>query len=182
MIDLKTLKNFNKGDARAFEKVYNDYYTVAFLVALKYTHDEEEAKDMRSECFAKLWQLSGTMCFQTPAQLATWVRHTIRNNCIDHLRHVNIYNKKKDHILLRYIQEIQQQPEVFEAIDKEAAIIERLYHGIEALPNHHKQVFKLRWLGDLKFIEISTALKVELSTVKKRYARALFLLKQFLHS
>ena len=66
----------------------------------------------------------------------------------------------------------------FEASDKEAAILERLLKQIEQLPTNVKQVFKMHWLNNLKFREIAEQMGADISTIKKRYSRALTILKK----
>jgi RNA polymerase sigma-70 factor (ECF subfamily) len=123
-----------------------------------------------------LWEQRDALNFDTMGALFSWLRTTITNSCFDYLRSISIRQSKQPEIVKRYWQD--NDIELFEASDKEAIILERLLKQIEGLPPKLKVVFKKRWLGDLKFREIAEELNTDVSTIKKRYARALVLLKR----
>jgi RNA polymerase sigma-70 factor, ECF subfamily len=174
--DKDILVAFSLGDPLAFEHIYNRFHTNIFLVAHRYVRSEEDAKDLRSKCFIKLWELRDKLDFGSMGALFSWLRSTITNSCIDYLRSISIRESKRPEIVKRYWQD--NELEVFEASDKEAIILERLLKEIDQLPPKFKEVFKMRWLGDLKFREIAEELNTDVSTIKKRYARAVVLLKR----
>ena len=174
--DKEILVAFSQGNPLAFEHIYNRFYTNIFLVAHRYILSEEDAKDIRSRCFIKLWELHDKLEFDSMGALFSWLRTTITNSCFDYLRSIAIRESKQPEIINRYWQD--NQTEIFEASDKEAIIIERLLKQIDQLPPKFKEVFKMRWLRDLKFREIADELNADVSTIKKRYARAVILLKR----
>jgi len=174
--DKEILVAFSQGNPLAFEHIYNRFHTHIFLVAHRYIRSDEDAKDIRSKCFIKLWELREKLDFESMGALFSWLRSTITNSCIDYLRSISIRESKRPEIIHRYLQE--NETDIFEASDKEAIIIERLLKQINELPPKFKEVFKMRWLGDLKFREIAEALNTDVSTIKKRYARAVVLLKR----
>lgn len=174
--DKEILEAFAQGSALAFKHIYNRFYTNIFLVAHRYIRSEEDAKDIRSKCFIKLWEQHDKLSFDTMGAIFSWLRATITNSCIDYLRSITIRESKRPEIIKRYWQD--NEVEVFEASDKEALILERLLKEIDQLPPKVKEVFKMRWLRDLKFREIAEELNTDVSTIKKRYARAVILLKR----
>lgn len=176
--DKEILVALSQGCPLAFEHIYNRFYSNILVVALRYLRSEEDAKDIRSKCFTKLLELRGHLNFESMGSLFSWLRATTSNSCIDYLRSISIRESKKSEIELRYLQ--NHQTEIFEASDKEAIILERLRKEIDLLPPKVKEVFKMRWLRDMKFREIAEVIGAEVSTTKKRYARALVLLKRHL--
>jgi RNA polymerase sigma-70 factor (ECF subfamily) len=174
--DKEILAAFSQGSALAFEHIFHRFHTHIFLVAHRYIRSEEDAKDIRSKCFIKLWEHRDKLNFDTMGALFAWLRATITNSCIDYLRSISIRESKRPEIVKRYWQD--SEIEIFEAGDKEAIILERLRKEIDRLPPKCKEVFKMRWLRDLKFREIAEELNTDISTIKKRYARAVELLKR----
>lgn len=170
------ITNFKTGNTSAFEQIYKRYHTMIFLLAQQYLPSDDDAKDIRSRSFIRLWELRNSLAFDSLAAIYSWLRITTRNGCIDYLRSLSIRESKREEIIRRLLEENQE--DVFEANDKEAVIIERLLYHIDQLPTKFKEVFKLRWLGDLKFREIAEQLHTDVSTIKKRYARAVELLKE----
>lgn len=170
------LYELSKGSHWAFEHIYNRFHTQIFVVAHRYIRSEDEAKDIRSKCFTKLWELREKLEFDSMGALFSWLRTIASNSCIDFLRKENIREAKELDIITHYWQE--HYNDTFESSDKEAVILDRLLKQIDQLPPKFKQVFKMRWLNDLKFREISDQIGADISTVKKRYARALTLLRK----
>jgi len=172
------LMELSQGSPSAFEFIYNKFYVRMYIEANRYIRSEEDAKDIRSKCFIKLWELRNKLQFDSMGALFSWLRVTVSNSCVDFLRSQSIKRGKEPEVIVNYWQE--HNSEVFEASEKEAVILERLLKQIDRLPPKFKQVFKMRWLNDLKFREIAEQLGADVSTIKKRYARAITLIKRTL--
>lgn len=179
MNDKEILEAFSEGSAQAFEVIYNRYFGNVFFIARRYLKSDEYAKDARSNTFMKLWQLRNNLEFGNMESLYGWLARTTVHNCIDTLRKYSTKYEKNvdiDYLLDEY--EVEDNvKDIFEVSDKEAAIIERLLKRLESLDPKFRIVFKMRCFDELKFIEISQQLHTDLSTVKKRYARAVKLLR-----
>lgn len=175
-LEKEILLEFSKGSVSAFEKIYNRFHTRMYIEAHRHIKSEDDAKDIRSKCFIKLWELREQLHFESMGALFCWLRANIIHSCIDLSRSISIREVKQTEVIFKYWQD--NHPDIFEASDKEAIILERLLKQIEELPPKFKVVFKMRWLDDLKFREIAEKLNADLSTIKKRYARALILLRK----
>lgn len=174
--DKEILSALHDGDKKAFEYVYNRLHTNIFLVARKYTRSEDDAKDVRSTCFMKLWEMRDRLVFNTISELFTWLKVTAKNNCIDQIRKKSFRESKEQIVLNKYLQD-HEDDDSFEVSDKEAIILNRLLVKIDKLPPKVKIVFKMRWRDDLLFREIADRLGADVSTIKKRYSRAVKLLR-----
>lgn len=168
---------FSKGDAMAFEAIYNKFHTHVFFIAQNYL-GEDNAEDIRANCFMKLWEMHDKLHFDSMGALYSWLRRTTSNNCIDYLRKISFRRNKEIDVINNYI--LSNQEGVYELSDKEAIIIERLRKQVEGLPLKFKEVFQMR-LKDMKFKEIAAILHADISTIKKRYARALTLINRGLN-
>jgi RNA polymerase sigma-70 factor (ECF subfamily) len=174
--DKEILAAIHEGSEVAFEFVYKKMHTSVFLIARNILGSEDEAKDIRSNCFMKLWEMRGKLEFNSMAELYTWLKVTAKNDCIDQRRKSNLRESKKPQVQNKYLQYNDNYS--FEATDKEAIILDRLLTQIESLPPKFKVVFKMRWLDDLLFREISQKLGEDVSTIKKRYASAIKRIKR----
>lgn len=174
-LEIEILIGLSNGSHTAFERLYKRFHTGVYLLAKKYTKSEEEAKDIRSNCFIKLWEQRGVLSFDSMAAVYSWLKTTVINNYIDNERKLKTREAKKNDII--YNQAINSSVDYFEVSDKEAAILDRILNRLDTMPVKLKEVFRMRYYDELKFKEISEILHADISTVKKRYARALKILR-----
>jgi len=175
MNDYELLNRFHNGDEKAFEAIYRRYHTNIFFICAKYFLSAEEAQDVRSSCFIKLWTLRDKLVFENLQSLYSWLKSTAVNQCIDYKRKAALHASKMTEIEKQILSE--NDTYVFELADKEALIVNRLLTRLEKLPIKFKEVFKMRCYDELKFVEIAKLLNENVSTVKKRYARAVKLIR-----
>ena len=170
------------GDTAAFEQLMLDSQDRVYTLCLRMTGDREDALDLAQETFFNAWRGLGS--FQGNSSFSTWVYRLASNACIDFLR------KRKR----------RQQGESPHSLDDEEAPLpepadprgspeeelERrelrraVERGLQALPDHHRQVLVMRELSGMSYQEIGAVLDLDLGTVKSRIARARLALKKFL--
>ena len=170
------------GDAAAFEQLMLASQDRVYTLCLRMTGNREDALDLAQEAFLNAWR--GLPSFQGNSSFSTWVYRLASNACIDFLR------KRKR----------RQQGESPHSLDDEEAPLpepadprgspeeelERrelrraVERGLQALPDHHRQVLVMRELSGMSYQEIGAVLDLDLGTVKSRIARARLALKKFL--
>lgn len=170
------------GDTAAFEQLMLDSQDRVYTLCLRMTGNREDALDLAQETFFNAWR--GLSSFQGNSSFSTWVYRLASNACIDFLR------KRKR----------RQQGESPHSLDDEGAPLpepadprgspeeelERrelrraVERGLQALPDHHRQVLVMRELSGMSYQEIGAVLDLDLGTVKSRIARARLALKKFL--
>ena len=170
------------GDTAAFEQLMLDSQDRVYTLCLRMTGNREDALDLAQETFLNAWR--GLSSFQGNSSFSTWVYRLASNACIDFLR------KRKR----------RQQGESPHSLDDEEAPLpepadprgspeeelERrelrraVERGLQALPDHHRQVLVMRELSGMSYQEIGAVLDLDLGTVKSRIARARLALKKFL--
>ena len=170
------------GDTAAFEQLMLDSQDRVYTLCLRMTGNREDALALAQETFLNAWR--GLSSFQGNSSFSTWVYRLASNACIDFLR------KRKR----------RQQGESPHSLDDEEAPLpepadprgspeeelERrelrraVERGLQALPDHHRQVLVMRELSGMSYQEIGAVLDLDLGTVKSRIARARLALKKFL--
>ena len=59
--DLELINLLKSGDQNAFTEIYNRYFRVLYLHAVRRLRDEDEARDVVQELFASLWLRRDTL-------------------------------------------------------------------------------------------------------------------------
>ena len=182
MTERELVDRARAGDQDAFEQLVLNNQNRVYTLALRMVNDREEAADLAQEAFLKAWQ--GLPSFQGDSSFSTWVYRLASNACIDYLRKQK-RRREVEHVLslddeesgwtepADWDQDPQRQLERAER-SREVA------RGLEALPDHHRQVLTLRELSGLSYQEIGQALELDIGTVKSRIARARLALRKIL--
>ncbi|SFD40007.1 RNA polymerase sigma factor [Ruminococcus albus] len=83
--DLINIVNDAKnGDRKAFEKLYNEYYSNLYFFVLKNVKNKEIAEDITHEAFLKSMEKIDTL--DHPENYGTWLHSIAYNKCTDHFR------------------------------------------------------------------------------------------------
>ena len=184
MTDQELVLRAKQGDQAAFEQLVVDNQNKVYSLALRLTGDREEAADLAQEAFLKAWQ--GLPSFQGESSFATWLHRLTTNVCIDHLRRRGRRQEVEGGPSLDDEEAGWPEPADWEGdpqrMLERAEMRQAVARGLEALPEHFRQVLVLRELSGLSYQEIGTSLNLDLGTVKSRIARARLALRKILLS
>jgi len=161
-----------KGNENAFEELVYRYDRSVLSIALKYTLDEDDAKDLYQEVFIRVYR--GLKNFRFESEFSTWIYRITTNVCLsyksrskDHLR-VSINNNNDDEE-----NEIGEARELIydgsspEEITSGADIREIVDEAVESLSPKQKMTFILKHYEGYKIREIAEMLNCKEGTVKK---------------
>ena len=87
-ININSLK---KGDKRAFEEIYNEFFGVHYHICLQYIHNEKAAEEIVQDTFLKLWEIKNTLNDQI--NIRSFLYTITKNNCLNYLRNQRISMK-----------------------------------------------------------------------------------------
>jgi len=154
-------------DPEAFNEVYNKLYRKLFLFANSLIANTEEARDIVTESFIKLWSQENQ--FSNMSHLQVYFYTVIKNACIDYLRRDKLKAKienrlgKAEHISENIIEKKYQ----------EAELVQILYERINKLPDRMQQVFKLTYLDGFSRTEVAQMLNLSENTIRNTNAAAM---------
>ena len=83
-----------RGDARAFEAVYDRHCDAAFSLAYRMCGNAHAAEDVVQEAFLCLWR-SGARYDRTRGSVRTWVLGIVHNRAIDALRRSMVHERRR---------------------------------------------------------------------------------------
>ena len=167
------LTAFNEGDSRAFQIIFEEFNRVLFTCAMQLVKDKEQAEDIVSETFSKLWLRHEV--FQTTGHVKAFLFVTTRNACLNHLRHIQ--RKTASQSELSYIlKDKDDQDVITDMIQGE--LLKKIYPVIEMLPKKCKAIFKMIYFEDASTDEVAARLNISARNVLNQKRRALLLLKK----
>lgn len=167
------LTAFNQGNNNAFRLIFESYNRLLFTCAIQLVKDKEQAEDIVSEAFTKLWQRHEV--FQTEEHIKAFLFVTTRNASLNYLRHIQ--RKTASQHELSYLNKDKDDQDVITDMI-EGELLRRIYPLIETLPNKCRTIFKLIYFEDASTDEVAQKLHITPRNVLNQKARAIQLLKK----
>ncbi len=155
----------NAIDSNTFRELYHRYQAGLFFRAYALLQNQQEAEDVVTETFMKLWNARAQ--FSSAGAAVNWLRVTNRNACLDLLKH----RKVVQHSLVDLPANEADKEWYHEELLGE--LLQEIYATIEQLPGKSREVFRLRYIDGLKNEEIAGKLGIRHQSVRNHLATAL---------
>lgn len=164
-----------KGDKKAYEAVYNEFFGVLYHLCLNYLHDEKVSEEMVQDTFMKLWEIRETLNDQV--NIRNFLYTITKNNCLNYLRNQKISLKHQEN--MKYL-EMQFNYEALEKLGNYLQFEElrnKIDEAISKLPAEVIETFKLSRFEELSYREIAEQQGISIKTVEARISKALRILR-----
>jgi RNA polymerase sigma-70 factor (ECF subfamily) len=154
-----------RGDARAFEVLYERHAPAAYSLAYRMLGARVPAEDVTQEAFLGIWR-SGARYDPGRGSVRTWVLGIVHHRAIDALRRASVHDRRR--VSDEGIEERVEAPErtELEAARREEA--RGIRNALETLPPEQSQVIELAYFGGFTHTEIAGILDAPVGTVKGR--------------
>jgi RNA polymerase sigma-70 factor, ECF subfamily len=165
LADEDLMQLVRRGEARAFEVVYERHATAAFSLAYRIVGTRNGAEDVTQEAFLSIWR-SGARYERARGSVRTWVLGIVHHRAIDYLRRAFVHDRRRasdEGIEERF--EAGERTEVEAARRDEARTIRA---AMDTLPADQCQVIELAYFGGFTHTEIAEMLDAPVGTVKGR--------------
>lgn len=155
-----------------FNKVYEQHAELVYRFLLRLCGDAHLAEDLMQDTFLKAMQSVDS--FDNRCKFTTWLCQIAKNTYFDNLR------KKKNHPMEELPDDLDSGQSFEEQVlDNESALeIRKLIHR---LPEPYKEVFLLRFYGELSFREIGEVFEKSEGWGRVTYLRSREMLKAYLN-
>ena len=172
--EIETIKEAQKGNELAFNKLFNRYKEFVDNVLFCYVNDMDEAKDLTNVVFLKVHQKLST--FTDYSSFGGWLRIITNRTAIDYLRsralHKLTLEDQDSHLNIHE-----------ESGNNENDLInhmtyEKIMSEIKKLPEQKRKINELFYVNNLTVVQISEILHVPVGTVKSVLFRTRNKLKQ----
>jgi RNA polymerase sigma-70 factor (ECF subfamily) len=163
--DEDLMQFMRRGEARAFEVLYERHSQAAFSLAYRMAGSRGLAEDVVQEAFVSLWR-SGARYDRSRGSVRTWVLGIVHHRAIDALRRSQVHEKRRTSD-----EGLEEKLETGERTDAQAARHEdaaTLRGALEGLPDEQSRVIELAYFGGFTHTEIAEILETPVGTVKGR--------------
>lgn len=142
-----------------------------YYYALQLLKDEEASRDIVSGVFAHVWENFDSYDMQT---LPAFLLKTVKNKCLDYLRHTAVHAQYADY----YLHAVDQ---CYEDNDIQKERQRQVEEMLDLLPDTTRHVLEECYLNHKKYREVADDMNVCQETVKRHIIKALKLLREHYH-
>jgi RNA polymerase sigma factor (sigma-70 family) len=154
------IEESRNGNRNAQFRLYDQYSKAMYNLAYRILNNREDAEDILQESFVECFRNLASFRFEST--FGAWLKKIIINRCINHI------NKKKIDLTL-----CETLPQVIYEEEEEIVYeTEKIFKGIEMLPDGYRVILTLYLLEGYDHSEISQILGISESTSKSQYSRA----------
>jgi RNA polymerase sigma-70 factor (ECF subfamily) len=156
-----------------FEKLYHEYKTLVFNVALNYMQNIEDAEEITQDVFVKVYHSLEN--FNQKSTHKTWIYRITINQCLDFIKQKNsqkrffIFGKKSQNEQEYLNTATFEHPGILMENQEDAKI---LFEVINTLTENQKTAFLLSKLDGLSNPEIAEIMQLSLCSVESLIFRA----------
>jgi len=151
-----------------FENIYLNYFSKLKYFAKVYVLSDEEAENIVQDIFADLWEKKEIL--DMPVNLIAYLFTSVRNRCLNYLRHQNVKKETTDQIQQEHSLALQASLNSLEAFDhdffSEQEIKEVIDRALDTLSERCRQIFIMGKIEGKKQKEIATQLNISINTVE----------------
>ncbi|RZS76645.1 RNA polymerase sigma factor [Pseudobacter ginsenosidimutans] len=160
-------ERFAQGEENAFRQVFDTYLNPLCFFAQKLIGSRMEAEDIVSIAYYKLWQRHKD--FSTAAGIRSFLYTTVRNQCLDYLKHQKV-------VAAAHLPNPLTDSGI-EAKMYQGELLQLIYMEIHSLPERARQILEWSFIEELSTTEISVKMQMTESHVRVEKSRALVQLR-----
>jgi RNA polymerase sigma-70 factor (ECF subfamily) len=172
LTDTDLIIQAQKGDQNAFEQLVYRYDRSVLSIAMRYTINEDDAKDLYQEVFIRVYR--GMKNFRFQSEFSTWLFRITTNVCLTYK------SRSKEHLRVSINKDYDDEENGFTAKEElvyEGSSPEEISSGkdlgkivnaaVESLSPKQRMTFILKHYEGYKIREIAEMLNCKEGTVKK---------------
>lgn len=169
LLEQQIMSGLKSDSQNAFSILFRTYYKDLVLFAGNYIREKSICEDIIQSIFLNIWE--NRHSFEIKTSLKSYLLQSVRNNCIDEIRHKKIVdNYAAKEILFN------------NEIDIEHYILysdlqDHLEEALSKLPEKYRETLVLSRIDGIKYKDISEQLNISIRTVEDRISKALQLLR-----
>lgn len=163
-----------QGDKQGLKEIYDEYGKTIYQSVYLILHNQQDAEDITSEFFLKLWKIADTYCFG--GKHKRWLVTIARNMALDLLK-----KQKREQLTLDEDTENAGANEPADTASTEDTVTGKLAvaEALEYLDESEREIVNMKILADMTFKDIAAVLGKPLGTVTWKYRNAISKLRKY---
>ncbi len=178
--EIELAKACAHGDKNAQSNLYQLFAKQMMAVCVRYARDSDEANDLFQDGFIKVFRKIDLYDGKGP--LGAWIRRTMVNNALDHLRKMQREHKQIFSFKEHFIHENEDVVHPFDDSAQDLPSRERLMELIAKMPHGYRTVFNMYAVEEYSHKDIADALGITESTSKTQYRKAKAYMRKLLEN
>ncbi len=163
------IKKFRAGNGSVFKEIFDNYYLPMKSYGFQYVENDEMVEDFVQDAFLKVWEKREDFYFV--AAIKSFLYMSVRNACLDYLRHQKVQRRNEPELILWLTEEGEEEFVLEEEVHA------MVYDAIKDLSERSRRVVIMTMEG-LSNPEIAKELGISVNTVKTIKLRAYRMLRE----
>ncbi len=163
------LDELSKGNERAFEFIFREYYQSLSQFSYSIVKDQVVAESIVQDVLVKLWERRGTI--ENISNIFSYLVSMVRNQCIDYIR------KEKSKIAMYSRLKIEESDNTTEDQVTANEFEEKLLNAIAHLPERCRLAMEMSRFDGFSNKEIAQKMQISVKGVEALIGRSLKLLR-----
>ncbi|MGB0521979.1 MAG: RNA polymerase sigma-70 factor [Flammeovirgaceae bacterium] len=175
MTNLEITEKLKKGDKKALNWLFDQYYTKLTHYALKIISDPEASEEIVQDVFISIWKNRHKSAIK---EYYPYLSRAVRNKCINY---INSSLKNKRHEPIEHALHVVKGGDNHNNVEYNE-LSDALKDAEALLPQQTRLVFSLSRHSELTYAEISTKLDISKKTVEYHISKAFKIMRAFITS
>lgn len=165
------ITQIREGNQKAFEMVFNDFYTPLVNYSNTIVKNQNDAEDIVQQLFITVWQKRSDL--EKVDSLRNYLYRSVYNASLNRV--------KQQAVRTNYAKEqMRVVSDKYETNIVHKELQQKINEAIEKLPEQCAKVFKLSRFNEMKYQEIADELNISVKTVENHMGKALKLMRELL--
>ncbi len=156
------------GDDKAFEEVYNTYYTPLYRYIFTRVKNRQEAEDITATAFMKIWKSISSWDMNHTSPISFFFT-VARNTLIDYFRKNAHKEIVSDEVIMQYAEENGDSDNESISVELRGAILQ----AVSQLSEDQQEIITLFYTNDLTYKEIAEITGKKEDAIRQTHSRAI---------
>lgn len=169
----RRIKLIQDGDKQGLKEIYGEYGKMIYQCVFQVLHSRQDAEDVTSDFFLKLWEIADTYCFG--GRHKRWLVTIARNMALDLLK-----KRSREQLTINDDEDFRDEPA--DSVSTEDTVTGNMAvaEALERLEDGEREIVNMKIFAGMTFKDIAAVLDKPIGTVTWKYRNAISKLRDFI--